>query len=350
LRSDVIYNKDMSARPKLIAASGIDEADAFRRLVEPYRVELHVHCYRMLGSTQDADDALQDALVRAWQGMRGLRERSATRAWLYRIATNACFDALKRRRARLLPIEAALPLGPEDDPGEPLSETAWLEPYPDELLRLEDRRAVPHARYAQLEAVELAFVAALQHLSPTQRAVLILREVLGFSAREASESLSTTVASVNSALQRARGAIEQRLPVRTQQQTLRALGDQRSRNLARDFMDAWQRADIETLIALLADDATFSMPPFAAWWCGREDIAALVARTRRDCPPARTAPLRANGQEALACWLWNDERRAHVPATIVVFDLDGPRVKHMTAFARPELFPRFGLPVSPRRE
>jgi RNA polymerase sigma-70 factor (ECF subfamily) len=339
----------MPTEVKLIAPPGAGDTDAFQRLIEPYRGELHAHCYRMLGSPHDADDALQDALVRAWRGMDGVRERAAMRAWLYRIATNSCIDAIKRRPARTLPIESGAPLGPQDDPGAPLAETTWVEPYPDELGGLQDGRAAPEARYEQREAVELAFVAALQHLSPIQRAVLILREVLGFSAKEVSESLSTTVASVNSALQRARATIDARLPSRSQQQLVRELGDERVHRLVTGFMDAWQRADVETITALLAEDATFSMPPFASWWRGRDEIAALVAHSRRHCPPARSVPVGANGQPALGCYLWDEARAEHVPSTIVIFDLDmaGARIKHMTSFALPALFPAFGLAERP---
>jgi RNA polymerase sigma-70 factor (ECF subfamily) len=339
-----------SRRDPLLAAAGRGEADAFARLVEPYRAELHVHCYRMLGSPHDAEDALQDALLRAWRGVQGVRERAALRAWLYRVATNSCHDAIKRRPARMLPIESMAPLQPEDDPGEPAVEVPWVEPYPDELLGLEDGRAAPEARYEQREAVELAFVAALQHLPPAQRTALILRDVLGFSAREASEALNTTVASVNSALQRARKTIHERLPARSQQATLRALGDSRARNLVQALMDAWQRADIETVAALLADDATFSMPPYASWWRGRSAITALIARLQPSCPPSQSVSVHANGQAALGCYLWDREWGAYRPGTLTVFDLDGALVKNVVSFVLPELFPRFRLPEQLARQ
>jgi RNA polymerase sigma-70 factor, ECF subfamily len=206
----------VAERQLLDAACGGDE-DAFRRLVEPHRAELHAHCYRMLGSLHDAEDALQDALLRAWRGLGKFDGRSALRRWLYRIATNICLDALARRQKRVLPIDYGPPAdGGADEDGEPLADSVWVEPYPDEALGLEDGYAAPEARYEQREAVELAFVAALQHLPPRQRAVLVLREVLGFSAKEVSESLGTTVASVNSALQRARTTVEERLPEKSQ--------------------------------------------------------------------------------------------------------------------------------------
>ena len=179
----------------LEAAQGGDE-DAFAGLVEPHRGELHAHCYRMLGSVHDAEDALQDAHLRAWRGMGSFEGRSSLRSWLYTIATNTCLDAIARRPKRVLPVDYGPAADPHDGPGEPIVESIWVEPYPDEKLGLEDGYAAPDARYEQREAVELAFIAALQHLPANQRAVLILREVLGFSAKEVAESLETTVASV----------------------------------------------------------------------------------------------------------------------------------------------------------
>jgi RNA polymerase sigma factor (sigma-70 family) len=186
--------------------------------------ELHAHCYRMLGSVYDADDAEQEALLRAWRAITRFEGRSSLRSWLYRIATNTCLDQISRRPKRVLPIDYVPAADPHFAPGQPVVESVWLEPYPGELLGREDSYTAPQARYERRESVELAFIAALQHLAPTQRAVLILREVLGFSARETAEMLETTVASVNSALQRARAAVEERVPEQSQQQTLRSLG------------------------------------------------------------------------------------------------------------------------------
>src|ERR671933_2169209 len=180
----------------LQAARGGDQA-AYRRLLEPYRGELHAHCYRMLGSLHDAEDALQDTLLRAWRGLRRFERRSTLRSWLYTIATNTCLNLIAKRPKRVLPIDRGPATDPHDGLGLPLAESVWIEPYPDETMGLEDGFAAPDARYEQRESVELAFVAALQHLSPNQRAVLILREVLGFSAAEVAETLETSVASVN---------------------------------------------------------------------------------------------------------------------------------------------------------
>src|SRR5947199_7011574 len=210
---------------ELLEAARAGREEAFVQLVEPNRAQLHAHCYRMLGSVHDAEDALQEALLRAWRGLPRFEGRSSLRSWLYTIATNTCLNAIAKRPKRVLPIDYAPAADPHEGPGEPVIESVWVEPYPDETLGLEDGFASPEARYEQRESVELAFVAALQNLPPNQRAVLILREVLGFSAREAAEALETTTQSVNSALQRARKTVEERLPDQSQQATQRALGD-----------------------------------------------------------------------------------------------------------------------------
>src|SRR3954447_23377940 len=186
------------ATASLLTAAQAGDQDAFARLVEPFRGELHAHCYRMLASVQDAEDALQEALLRAWRGLGRFEGRSSLRSWLYTIATNTCLNQIAKRPKRVLPIDYAPAPAPGAGPGEPIVESVWIDPYPDERIAVEDGRAAPEARYEQREAIELAFIAALQHLPPTQRAVLILREVLGFSAQEVADALDTTVASVNS--------------------------------------------------------------------------------------------------------------------------------------------------------
>src|SRR5829696_8613081 len=211
---------------ELLEAAGRGDEDAFERLIEPYRGELQAHCYRMLGSVHDAEDAMQDALLRAWRGLPRFDGRSALRSWLYRIVTNTCLDLIHKRPKKVLPIEHGPPSDAHDGPGTPLTESIWIEPYPDEQLGLLDGRATPEARYEQRESVELAFVAALQHLPARQRAVLILREVLGYSANEVADTLETSTPAVNSALQRARKTIDETLPERSQQATLRTLGDE----------------------------------------------------------------------------------------------------------------------------
>jgi RNA polymerase sigma-70 factor (ECF subfamily) len=322
----------------LLAAARRGDEDAYRRLVEPHRRALHAHCYRMLGSIHDADDAVQEALLRAWRGLHGFEGRSTTRSWLYKVTTNACLTAIERRPKRVLPLDAA----PGGDPdGVPLSETVWLEPYPDEAV---EAGAAPHARYDQREGIELAFVAALQHLPANQRAALILREVLGFSAQECAELLDTSGAAVNSALQRARKAVEERAPERTQQETLRSLGDERLRALVERYVDAWERADVDAVVEMLTEDATFSMPPNLEWYRGPEAIADFLPRgplsiRRRFVPLAG-----ANGQPAFATYREEDGR--FVANAIHVLTLRGSRIAEMTAFLDPPgLFAAFGAPL-----
>jgi RNA polymerase sigma-70 factor (ECF subfamily) len=326
----------------LDAARNGDEA-AFDRIVEAHRTELHAHCYRMLGSLQDAEDALQETLLGAWRGLPAFRGRSSLRTWLYRIATNASLDAIARRPRRVLPADYGPPSVPSADPGQPLVESVWVEPYPDDELGLPDGFAAPEARYEQREAIELAFVAALQHLPARQRAVLILREVLGFSAREVSESLETSVASVNSALQRARRTVADRLPERSQQATLRALGDERIRELVDAYVDAWSRGDVEVLRALLAEDAIFSMPPWASWWRSRETIAGFAAAAVDVCAEARPVLTRANGQPAIAYYSLDGETGRFLATALDVLTFEGAQIKEITAFVMPEIVPRFGL-------
>src|SRR5437763_13593318 len=243
------------ATASLIDAARDGDERAFAELVEPFRRELHAHCYRMLRSLQDAEDALQETLLRAWRALARFEGRSSLRSWLYTIATNSCLTLIARRPKRVLPSDYGPRTDPHDGPGEPVAESVWIEPYPDERLGLEDELAGPEARYELRESVELAFVAALQHLPPNQRAVLILREVLGFSAAEVADTLGTTVASVNSALQRARKTTEERLPERSQQETLRAIGDERLSEIVNGYVDAWLRGDVGTVAAMLTEDA-----------------------------------------------------------------------------------------------
>jgi RNA polymerase sigma-70 factor (ECF subfamily) len=336
-----------SNEQELLDAARGGSDDAFRRIVEEHRSGLHAHCYRMLGSLQDAEDALQDTLLRAWRGLSGFSGRSSLRTWLYTIATNTCLDAIARRSKRVLPIDYGPPSGPTDEggPGQPLVETVWIEPYPDEALGIPEGYAQPDARYEQREALELAFIAALQHLPANQRAVLILREVLGFSAREVSESLETTVASVNSALGRARKAVDERLPERSQQETLRSLGDERIRELVEAYVDAWERGDVDAVAALLTEDATFSMPPWASWWRGRETIAGFTKLAVETCADARPVPIRANGQLAIAYYNLDEETGRHRAAAIDVLTIDGALIKEITAFITPDVFRQFGLPT-----
>ena len=334
----------MNERQLLEAARAGDE-NAFARLVDPYRGALHAHCYRMLGSVPDAEDALQEALLGAWRGLHGFEGRSSLRSWLYAIATNACLRAIEQRPKRVLPIDYGPAADPHDGPGEPLVESVWVEPYPDESLGLEDGLASPEARYEQRESVELAFIAALQHLPARQRAALILRDVLGFSAREVAGAVETTPAAVDSALQRAHKAVNERLPERSQQAVLRSLDDQSLREIVEGFVDAWERGDVDAVVAMLASDAAMTMPPLPTWYRGREAVAAFLegwplSSDRR----WRVVPIRANGQLAFGKYIWNREREAFMAHSISVLTLDGEAIAEVTSFLGAELIPRFGLP------
>jgi RNA polymerase sigma-70 factor (ECF subfamily) len=320
---------------------------AYDRRIEPFRGELRAHCYRMLGSAHDAEDALQETMLRAWRGLAKFEGRSSLRSWLYTIATNVCLRTIERRPNRILPVDYGPPAAPHDDPAPPLVESVWIDPYPDEQLALDDALAGPDAVYEQRESVELAFIAALQHLPGRQRAVLILRDVLGFSAREVAEALDATPVSVDSALQRAHKTIDASLPDRSQQKSLRTLGDEALRAIVDRFVAAWERADVDAVVALLADDAALTMPPTPTWFHGREAVAAFLARLPLSGRYRwRLVPTRANGQPAFGTYKWNAERASFLPSEILVLTLAGARIAEITAFRSTEPFERFGLPAA----
>ena len=318
---------------------------AFTRLVEPLRRELHAHCYRMLGSAHDADDALQDALLRAWRAFAGFEGRSSLRTWLYTVATRTCLDLIHTRGRRALPVD----LGPSSDRAElgdrPLTDVAWLGPYPETGLATDPTG--PGARYEQREAVELAFVAALQHLPGNQRAALLLFEVLGFSAAEIATTMNTSTTSVNSALARARKVIAERVSSPTQQQTLRKIGDTRVREIVAEYSAALEHGDADALVALLTKDVTWSMPPLPHWYRGLEAVTDFAVRLPLTaCGSWRHLPTVANGQPAAATYLWNDTAEAHVAWSVNVLTLRGDRIAEITSFIGPEHFAYFGLPAS----
>ncbi|NUT43379.1 MAG: sigma-70 family RNA polymerase sigma factor [Thermoactinospora sp.] len=307
--------------------------DAFARLVGPLRGELHAHCYRMLGSPHDADDALQETMVKAWKGLRGFEERGSLRAWMYSVATRTCIDAVNARGRRALPVD----LGPASEQvvadAEPLQEVRWLEPYPD-------------AGYERRETVELAFVAALQHLPGNQRAALLLFEVLGFSAAEIATMMETTVTSVNSALSRARRLVADRVPEPSQQQTLRKLGDGRLRQIVEQYTAAMEEGDAGKLVALLTEDVTWSMPPLPSWYTGVEAVMDFAVRVPlTSCGSWRIVEASANGQPAMAAYLWNEREGRHLPWSVTVLTLRGDRIAALTSFIGVEHFRMLGLPV-----
>jgi RNA polymerase sigma-70 factor, ECF subfamily len=315
----------------LAAAQGGDEG-AFQTLVETYRGELHAHCYRMLGSVHDADDAMQDAMLRAWKGLAKFKGNSSVRSWLYKIATNTCLDLIGKRPKRQLPLDVAPDADPFDGPGQPLIESVWVEPYPDEQMGLADGLAAPEANYEMRESVELAFIAALQHLPANQRAVLIMREVLGFSAEESANLLETSTASINSALQRARASVDEKLPSQSQQATLRTLGDEQLQKLVENYMDAIQNGDVNRVVGMLAEDAAWSMPPLATWYRGERIPDFLSVGPLSGDWKWKHVPTHANGQLAVGCYTWNDDDQAYMPFCVDVLTLEGDRIKEVTAF------------------
>ncbi|WP_033440254.1 sigma-70 family RNA polymerase sigma factor [Saccharothrix sp. NRRL B-16314] len=329
-----------SAEPDLARAQDGD-GDAFTRLVEPLRRELHAHCYRMLGSTHDADDALQDALLRAWRGLPRFEGRSSLRSWLYAVATRTCLDTVESRGRRAMPVD----LGPSSERtvigDAPLADVAWLGPYPDSGL--------PDGSYTRRESVELAFVAALQHLPGNQRAALLLFEVLGFSVAEIAAMMNTSTTSVNSALARARRIVAEKVPSRTQQQTLRRIGDARLRQVVTDFSTALERGDADALVALLTEDVTWSMPPLPRWYHGIEAVSDFVVRVPiGGCAPWRHIVTSANGQPAVGCYMWDEDAGTHLAWAVNVLTLRDDRISEVTSFIGPEHFPPFDLPPSVR--
>jgi RNA polymerase sigma-70 factor (ECF subfamily) len=327
---------------ELVSRARAGDGDAFRELTEPYRRELQVHCYRMLGSLQDAEDALQDTLLAAWRGLGGFEGRASIRTWLYRIATNRCLNA-RRSASRRPATEWSYPAVEPPEPTR-LGEVVWLEPYPDALLEgAIDVRPGPEARYEQTESISLAFVTALQVLPPRQLAVLVLRDVLGFHANEVADMLASTVESVNSALKRARASLQRRRPPAADREPPPASGSPSETAIVERFVSAYESADLDALVTLLTDDVLLSMPPMPHEYQGREAVArfcaSMFASGRRFLVPTR-----ANGQPAFGLYV-------HAPTgirrglSLVVLTLTGDRICAITRFENGVL-PWFGLPRS----
>ena len=331
---------------ELVALARRGDADAFGELVDPYRRELHLHCYRILGSTQEAEDALQETLVSAWRGMSGFQERASIRSWLYRIATTRCLNALRARGRR--PVIAPRMLMPDVQLPEPSGrgEVVWLEPYPDVLLdELADAPGNPETRYETKEAVSLAFITALQLLPPRQRAVLILRDVLGFHAAEVATMLDSSVESVNSALKRARTSLTAALPDTVGESPL-AAASPAQRELVDRFTRAFEAADVDGIVALLTEDVRLAMPPMPSQWQGRSLAAiflATVMRQRRT--PYRILPTKANGQPAFAVYTRDLATGIWHAMGLLVLTLAGDQISAITRFET-SVLPGFGLPRS----
>jgi RNA polymerase sigma-70 factor (ECF subfamily) len=358
---------DSDDESTLLRQAQSGDSRAFDELAEAYRAELRAHCYRMLGSVHDAEDALQDAMLRAWKGLPGFAGRGTVRAWLYSIATNTALDLATHRSRRELPMDfgpSAAP-GAEFDPA--ATDVLWLEPYPDRWLApaaFDHAASAPEALYEQRESIELAFIVALQSLPPLQRAVLLLREVVGLSTAEISSQLGTSPQSVNSALQRARASVRDQRPEMSQQATLAGLGEQRVAAIAHQYADAMERGDVDTMISMLTQDASWSMPPYPTWFQGHEAVRAfLTSGPKREI--WRHAVTRANGQLAIGGYLFDRGKGTFEPWVIDVLTFRGGKISAVTAFlaaedGRPDppsgsgrltgaaLFTRFGLsPICP---
>jgi RNA polymerase sigma-70 factor (TIGR02960 family) len=328
-----------------LARARAGDGDAFRELTDPYRRELQLHCYRILGSVQDAEDMLQETLLAAWRGLDQFEERASVRAWLYRIATNRCLNALRDtgRRPRQLTSSSARGF----DAPEPTrrAEPTWLEPYPDTLLEdLADTSPGPEARYETREALALAFSAGLAHLPPRQRAVLVLRDVLGFRAAEVADMLDASEVSVNSTLQRARAALDARLPA-TDRERAPLPRSARERELVGRFVNAFESADVERVVALLTDDAWLTMPPEPLEYQGHAAIARFfLDRSWWGIQAVRLVPTRANNQPAFGYYLRDPRAPIAHAHGLVVLTLAGDQISAITRFGDSSLFPSFGLP------
>ncbi|MGW0230040.1 sigma-70 family RNA polymerase sigma factor [Actinopolymorpha singaporensis] len=345
----------------LAAARGGDEA-AFAALVEPHRRELRVHCYRMLGSFDEAEDLVQETFLRAWKGISDFAGRSSLRAWLYRIASNACLDALDGRARRVLPHHLSGP----SDAGEallpPRTDVPWLQPFPDRLRDpvggtspiepvgpVAPRDAEPDAIVEAKETLELAFLAAIQHLPPRQRAVFLLRDVLGWPAKQAAELLESSLAGVNSALQRARATMREQLPERRSEWVAPQEPSAEERAVLRRYMLAVERADVAAVAELLAEDVRTTMPPWTLWMQGRDTVLAALTESWNPESPAyvgrfRMLATRANGRPALATYVRGDGESAFRALAIGVVRIEGGRIAEITAFHDSGLFPAFELP------
>ena len=323
--------------------SPVPDDEAFGQLVEAHERALRVHCYRMLGSLQDAEDQTQETLLRAWRNLPTFEGRASVRAWLYRIATNACLDELDRRGRRLLPPTLGAPSPSFAAPRGFGDDTPWLEPLPDAWLEVADTSPGPEARYEARESIELAFVATLQRLAPRQRAVLLLRDVLGWPARDAASLLEMTVPAANSVLQRARQKLD-----RSATPGAARLEPEAERALVERYIGAWEQGDVNAFVSLLKDDAVLSMPPLAEWYMGRVAIGEFFSWSTGPTGygPYRLVPTRANGSVAFGIYGAGPGGPASTAQILSVLLIDGDRIAAITSFLNPGLFRYFDLPQS----
>lgn len=348
----MVHRQDAIEAERLAAARAGDERQ-FSELTEPYRRELQVHCYRILGSLHESEDMVQETMLKAWKRLNTYEGRASFRSWLYKIATNSCLDFLDQQKSRrLLPFDKLSPSDPKAPIQPPTTEITWLEPFPDEWLG--DKSAInPEARYTDTESISLAFLTALQTLPPRQRAVLILRDVLDFSAIETADVLELTVSSVNSALHRARTSLSQRYRLGEMEESTMSSTDERTQWLLDHFVEAWERADVDGLVALLKADAAFAMPPSPSWYQGHEAISKFSAATifandgmfpGKALNRWRLLPTRANGSPAFAIYQ-RDDKHEYQAFGLIALVLEEDKLSQIISFIDPSLPPLFGFPA-----
>lgn len=342
-----------SMEAERLAAARQGDSLQFSELAESYRRELQVHCYRILGSLHEAEDMVQETMLKAWKRLDSYEGRASFRSWLYKIATNSCLDFLDQKKSRrLLPFEQRSPSDPKTPILPPSPEISWLEPFPDEWLG--DKSAInPEARYSNTESISLAFLTALQTLPPRQRAVLILRDVLDFSANETSEVLELTTSSVNSALHRARTTLSQRYPQGEMEALTMSSTDEKTQQLLDHFVQAWESADVKGLVALLKADAALAMPPSPSWYQGQSAIGMFVAMTvfsdggmfpGQAINRWRLLPTHANGSPAFAIYQ-RDEKNEYQSFGLIALTIVGNKLSQIISFIDPSLPPLFGFPA-----
>jgi len=348
-----LIQNQVSRESEQLAAARKGDSQQFSEVTEPYRRELQVHCYRILGSVHEAEDMVQETMLKAWKRLDTYEGRASFRSWLYKIATNSCLDFLDQKKSRrLLPFDERSPSDPQTPILPPTPEVSWLEPFPDEWLG--DKSALnPEARYSDAESISLAFLTALQTLPARQRAVLILRDVLDFSANETSEVLELTTSSVNSALHRARTTLSHRFPRGAREDLTMSSTDDKTQRLLDRFLQAWESADVNGLVALLKADAALAMPPSPSWYQGQSAIGTFVAATifgNDGMFPGeavnrwRLLPTNANGSPAFAIYQ-RDEENEYQPFGLLALTIAGDKLSHIISFIDPTLPSLFGLPA-----
>ena len=347
----ITHDQESIEAERLALARNGDEGQ-FSELTEPYRRELQVHCYRILGSLHEAEDMVQETMLKAWKRLDTFEGRASFRSWLYKIATNSCLDFLDQQKSRrLLPFDKLSPSDPKAPIQPPNPEIPWLEPFPDEWLG-DKTAANPEARYSDTESISLAFLTALQTLPPRQRAVLILRDVLDFSAIETADVLELTVSSVNSALHRARTTLSQRYPRGEMEDSTMSSTNERTQWLLDHFVQAWENADVDGLVALLKADAAFAMPPSPSWYQGHDAISKFSAATifaddgmfpGKALNRWKLLPTRANGSPAFAIYQ-RDEKDEYQAFGLIALVLEEDKLSQIISFIDPSLLPLFGFP------